>query len=181
MLPGDDRREWDRIRRSWARHGIRCSLRRRAAVLWFTPKYGSPTDAVEVPVSPGDWTATRSILQDACDSLMKRPTKPVAGEVVTGTVCDPQIQQRYPQLWEHLTAVAYDDGSRRETSTLLLFMQDGSLKGMLRDKDGERCLWVAARSLIGVLEALEGQLGDDMADWRPDRKAKGESAPRGKR
>lgn len=181
MLPGDDRRDWLLLRRTWARHHVRCSLRSGMALLWRHPRYGSPDAAVDVRLVPGDWWASRPALTAAADTLMKRPNKPTDSPVSQGSVCDPQMQQRCPLLWEHLTCQAYEDGSKREPSTLLVFLQDGALKGMLRDKDGERCLWVAARSLVGLFDAIEGQLTDDMADWRPDRRSKGESAPRGRR
>ena len=181
MSPTQARIEYAAWVRAWGRHGVRCSLRQGKALLWRQGRYGPPTDATTVDLVRHDAAGNLQAMREAADLLMKRPEKPTGDRPVGPGVSDPQMQQRCPALWEYLTSTVYDDGSPREPSTLLVFLQDGALKGMLRDKDGDRCLWVAARSLVGLLDALDGQVQDPSADWRPDRKAPGQSAPRGKR
>lgn len=181
MSPEEGRREYSAWVKAWARHGVRCVLRQRRGLLWSQGKFGPPRAAADVSLLEGDPVGNLNLLREAADSLMQRPNRPVEGKSVGPGVSDPQMQQRCPTLWQFLTTCQYDDGTAREPSTLLVFLQDGSLKGMIRDKDGDRCLWAAARSLVGLLDALDGALGDPGADWRPDRKAAGQSAPRGKR
>lgn len=83
-----------------------------------------------------------------------------------------------PSVWQYLTQDRWEDGSPRETSGLLLFCQDGLLKGMLRDKESGLCLWVTGQSLQGLLATLEAALGDPAAEWRVDRQAAGQKATR---
>jgi hypothetical protein len=181
VSPEQARIEYSRWVRAWGRHGVRIALRMGEAHLWRQGRYGPPSAGISVPLVQSDAVGNLTALRAAAEGLMIRPQKAVAGAVPSGSVSDPQMQQRCPTLWEYLTTTTYDDGSPREPSTLLVFLQEGSLKGMIRDKDGDRCLWAAARSLVGLLDALDGALGDPQADWRPDRKAAGQPAPRGKR
>lgn len=181
MSPERAREEYHAWRTAWKRHGVATQLRGSRFYAWRIPRYGPPTDPVVVPMERHAPDVNLDRMRAAVNAMLERPTKPSANASSVPAVSDPQMQQRCPLLWEYLTSTVFADGSKREPSTLLVFLQDGSLKAMLRDKEGERCLWVAGRSLVGLLDALDGQLADPMADWRPDRKAKGESAPRGRR
>lgn len=71
-----------------------------------------------------------------------------------------------PDLWEFLTRESYPDGAERQTGTLLIFAEDGALKGCLSDRDQLMRCFVTAASWEGLLEALEGALGDGGAEWR---------------
>lgn len=75
----------------------------------------------------------------------------------------------HPALWEHLTLGLWDDGSVRETSTVLVFLQDGVLKACLRDRNRPAVGFVAGVSWEGLFESLEAALVSGKLDWRPDR------------
>lgn len=94
---------------------------------------------------------------------------------------DSVTQSLYPTLWMYLTDTKWDDGSPREPASLLVFMQDGVLKGMLKDKNALACLWVASSTLGGLLAALEASLNDPSAEWRADRQGTAAAAKRIKR
>lgn len=94
---------------------------------------------------------------------------------------DPKFSKSYPYLWSHLTQDVWDNGDERPTSGLLIFLQEGILKAMLRDKAHGLCLWVAATSFTGLLEALEAGVQDPGADWRIDRQKEGDKARRVRR
>lgn len=96
-------------------------------------------------------------------------------------VKDEKWEKAYPTLWAHLTQVQWDDGSSRQTSSLLVFAGDSTLKAMLRDREAGLCLWVAADSMDKLWKALEGSLNDPQAEWRVDRQAEGQQASRVKR
>lgn len=85
----------------------------------------------------------------------------------------------YPLLWEHLTAVVWEDGSPRETSTLLLFIERMEWKGMLKDRSEGRIGFKSGDTPEDVLHALEASLQSGGMDWRSDRFATGKR-PRGK-
>lgn len=92
---------------------------------------------------------------------------------------DLAFRGRYPALYEWLSSNAYPDGAARETSTLLIFVEQGGYKGCLNDRDQARGLWTASASFEGVLEALEGHLQGGTGEWRSSGPRQGR--PKGKR
>jgi hypothetical protein len=109
--------------------------------------------------------------------LKKGDQRRVGG--ASGSLIEPdELSSRFPVLWSHLTHVEWAKDVPRETSSLLVFFQDGMLKGMVRDKDAGLCLWMASGSLGGLLDALEAGLCDPQAEWRIDRQAEGAKAKR---
>lgn len=84
---------------------------------------------------------------------------------------DEEFQATYPELFEYLTATCFDDdpAAPRQTSTLLLFAQDGVWKANLRDRAEGVCAWVAAPTLLGLLAVLEDELKTGEVVWRLDR------------
>lgn len=83
----------------------------------------------------------------------------------------------FPAVLTELSCVEFEDGQPREPSSLLIFAQDGLLKGMLRDKSNDRVAFVSGCSLEGVLEALERGLVKSDLDWRRDKPAGGRRRP----
>jgi len=81
------------------------------------------------------------------------------------------FEKAHPALWEYLSLCEWEPGQPRETSALLLFCDEGLLKGMLNDRDGVRVCFVAGGSVSAVLKSLEKGLVANTLDWRPDRKA----------
>jgi len=113
--------------------------------------------------------------------MLQRPSDRKVAGANGGKVepCDLALQ--VPTLYEYLTQCSWPDGTERQTSGLLVFHQDGMLKGMLRDKDSGLCLWIAGKSLTAMLVALEAALLDPEAEWRLDRPPAGGQAKRVKR
>jgi len=109
--------------------------------------------------------------------LKKGEQRRVGG--AAGSLVEPDtFSSEYPVLWSHLTQVEWSKDEPRETSSLLVFHQDGMLKGMIRDREAGLCLWMAAGSMTGLLGALEAGLCDPQAEWRVDRQAEGAKAKR---
>lgn len=109
---------------------------------------------------------------------MRRPEKvdleppselDLAEEPVFGEVC--------PRLLEHLTCRVWDDGTPRETSTLLLFTEEGRWKCCFNDRALGRQAFVTGATLEGLLLALERGVESDGLDWRRRR----EGGPDGKK
>lgn len=78
----------------------------------------------------------------------------------------PDLGGTHPLLWEHLSSGIYDDGSSRETSTLSVFVDGGTLKAALNDRQERRSLYVTAHGLRELLDALEVKLEGSDGDWR---------------
>lgn len=97
---------------------------------------------------------------------------------------DPPIDDRllkedFPELYEHLTATTYDDGSQRLTSTLLMFVDQGALKCCINDRDNCRSAFVTATDIMGILLNLNTGLANNTLDWRgrSQRPSNGEKIP----
>lgn len=97
---------------------------------------------------------------------MKRPAQPGENGVVPTVLRDPAFEKRCPTLFQYLTDGAWEDGTERETSTLLLMADGGSFKAWLNDRAMGRSLWVAGPSLQGLLDAVETALLDPCAVWK---------------
>ncbi len=78
----------------------------------------------------------------------------------------------WPEVTEYLTAEVYPGGEKRQTASLLLFVEGGKLKACLSDRDTGRVAFVAASSWIEVMDVLEGGLRDGSLDWRMSRSAR---------
>lgn len=115
----------------------------------------------------------------AGDLRMKRPTSAPGAPGGKAAPAD-DLAALFPLLAEHLTSTSYDDDppTARQTSTLLIFAQDGSYRACLRDRQEQRCLWIAAREWGELLPVLEEALGDPDAVWRDDRLSGHETAKR---
>lgn len=78
-------------------------------------------------------------------------------------------KKKFPTLIEYLTRTSYDDGSPRQTSTVMVFIDQGHVKACLNDRDAGRAGWMSADALGSVLDELERALADDSIDWRASR------------
>jgi len=91
---------------------------------------------------------------------------------------DPWIKADMPILHEFLTAVVDDDGKARQTSSLVVFVEDGMFKVCLSERDHGLCLWGASSTLQGAMEAIEVSLSAEHVDWRQKR-SEGRPAKKG--
>jgi hypothetical protein len=170
-----NRRAW------WASHGIAGWVRGETVHLVRFTRPGYPLESAEVDVFWCNREQAAALVEgEAMTMLRKREERKVLGEETTG-LRDPEWSVNYPSLWEQLTATRYPDGSAREPGSLLLFVQDGQIKAMLRDKDQGLCLWATAKGASQVLSLLETMVSDEDTDWREDRQAPGQQARRKRR
>jgi hypothetical protein len=99
-------------------------------------------------------------------SYVTRGRAPEDGAVVGGGGPDSLGRDDLPAVMEYLFLDHWEDGASRETSTLLVFVEDGRVKACLNDRQEERSLWVSSTSFLGALAALEDALRSGGADWR---------------
>ncbi len=76
------------------------------------------------------------------------------------------VLARYEQVWEYLTCLSFDDGSERQTATLLLFVDGSELKACLNDRAERQTLWASGEGLEACLASLERQLQGDTTSWK---------------
>jgi hypothetical protein len=79
---------------------------------------------------------------------------------------DPDFGLQHPTLHAFLTSTVDDAGKVRKVSTLLIFCEDGTCKGVLRERMHDLSLWVTAKSILGVFEAVEEALKKRPIEWR---------------
>jgi len=150
-------------------------------VLLHYPRWGAPVHLLAW--CPEDWGFTTPSHFGFFFPLpvfpMKKPVSAPTGRGTLSAQVD-DLVERFPCLAEHLAANAYDGepAGTRATSTLLVFAQDGSWKGCLRDRQEGRCLWVASPTFFDLFGVLEDALANGAAVWRDDRMG---GAPEAKR
>jgi hypothetical protein len=74
-----------------------------------------------------------------------------------------------PTLVEFLSTPVYDDGTRRETGTILIFFEEGLWKCCVRDRDNGRVCFLSAQTLCGLLGRVSVGLSEDALDWRKEK------------
>ena len=153
------------------------------AVLVDQKPWGGPGACILLSWCPADFTRDPDWVpckgQLEAGARMKKRARKHAEEAGRAGV-DPDFAEEYPTLYDYLTASCYDDDPKqpRQTSTLLVFTQDGCFKACLRDRSEGVCCWVAAPRFGELLGVLERELTDDTAVWRLDRAS---GAPEAKR
>jgi len=96
---------------------------------------------------------------------MRKPstTDPPVPALVMG---DDALGKQLPMLVEYLTSQRWDDGTARETSTLLIFHDDGMWKGVLNDRALARAGWASGGTLEALLHLFERLLSEERLEWR---------------
>lgn len=81
------------------------------------------------------------------------------------------FSQSHPHIWDYITSPTYSDtGEPRQTSTLLLFNDNGALKICFSDKDNQRSVFITGETIEELLANLEVALESDTAEWRTSRR-----------
>lgn len=97
---------------------------------------------------------------------MRKPSS-LSDQVGPGVAAaDPGFAAEYPCLYEQLSCIVWDDGSPRETSTLMVLCEQGVFKLGLNDRASLRSTWVSGDTLNAALEALESGLSSGRVEWR---------------
>lgn len=110
---------------------------------------------------------------------LRRPVSDVTREERPSVPSDHDLQERCPVLFDYLTSLAYEDGTQRQTASLIAFVEEGQFKVCLNDRDTDRVLFVSGDTLQETLDVLEAVINDDRPPWRESKGAKGR--PPGKR
>lgn len=97
---------------------------------------------------------------------MKKPERKGKSHDTRVPMPDESFARAYPTIADYLCSVRWEDGSPRVPSTLSVFVQDGSIKVSVNDKDQDRGLYVSAESLEEALALAERALQLDNPPWR---------------
>ena len=75
-----------------------------------------------------------------------------------------------PDLLAFMCQQHWEDGSSRQTGTMMLFTESGVWKCWLHDRDASQGCFLSSSTLEGVLKKANEIAGGAGGDWRPDRK-----------
>lgn len=89
-----------------------------------------------------------------------------------------EVSRLFPLIVEYLAADRWDDGTPRERSTLLMFVDGLRWKVCLNDRALGRVAFVSGVDPEEVLSSLEEALAKDSLDWRAVQKRKVVGNPR---
>lgn len=76
------------------------------------------------------------------------------------------FQERYPAVFEYMVMNEWEPGQPRQTTTVLLFTEDGLAKACVHDRDEARVAFLSAGSFGELLDKLNLALREDDLDWR---------------
>lgn len=113
---------------------------------------------------------------DEVAAFLRRATAVPGGTDGDKTFPDPKFAKDWPALYEYMTLTKWPEGGDRKPCSLTLFAEDGSLKGCLSEKNDGLVLFCAGKTLVTMLNALEGLLTAQDTPWR---KSGGGMAPKG--
>lgn len=100
---------------------------------------------------------------------MKKPIRDGKQGRSSGALAKGVFGQSYPTLLEWMETDQWEDGSARATTTLFVFVDAGSIKVMMKDRDGAQVAFASSDSLEELLEGLERGLREGSTVWKPDR------------
>jgi len=110
----------------------------------------------------------RSVSNGGRAMALTKPAGTAAGDRSSGPLAGGDAATLFPTVWEWLSGDKWDDGSPRETSTCLFFVESGMCKACFNDRAGQRKCWATGVSPEACFLALESMLVSGQADWRSD-------------
>lgn len=111
--------------------------------------------------------ATSDYLRSEAMGILRKVHGKALEAANNGGKPDAGSKKKYPGIVELLTATTDDDGKERETSSLSIRWASDGVKVGLHEPNLRLSLWATAATLDTALEALEGRLQSEDADWRP--------------
>lgn len=102
--------------------------------------------------------------------LKKRTVTDGEPGVVRGADPSDTLAGHFPTLWEFLAAEVWPETSeRREPGAVVLFLDSGVPKALVKDKDAGQVCFVTSDTFWGLLGAVERILEEGGGDWREDK------------
>ena len=165
-------------REAWVR-GWRYGFAVGRVFVWRVSRWSAvPREVHELLNVSGAEDLVREAAREVTCYMLRKSDMPLPRAMTAVNLPADDLAQAYPILWAFLTQDVWEDGNRRELGSLLLFAQDNTLKGMVRDKERGCCLWVSAPGLRLLFETIENGLLNPGAEWRVDRVTAGTRASR---
>jgi hypothetical protein len=100
------------------------------------------------------------------ENLMKRPTESQEASRASTGCTDERFAKQYPTLLEYMTTESWEDGGKREPSSLSVRIEGGEFLVSLNDKANKASVYTTAGSIQEALKLMEGALVSGKAPWR---------------
>lgn len=88
------------------------------------------------------------------------------GGVTDHLAMDREFNEKYPTLADFLGLEAWPNGDKRQTGTVLFFVEDGLWKCCLNDRDGDCYSFLSSESFSGLLSGANENLDRNTLEWR---------------
>lgn len=122
-------------------------------------------EAIKCKLDQKSWSLFRKVAE-TMKPMMKKPTEEKTPGAAVSKWVDADFEKEWPYLSAFLADTVWDDGTQRETGTLLIFVQEGYLKVCLNDRAANRSAFVTGPTINMLFDACEAGLEGDSLDWR---------------
>jgi hypothetical protein len=97
---------------------------------------------------------------------VKRRSAARDGQLRLDEFREDDLTLRFPAVWEYMSLAQWEPGVARETTTFLLFCEQGWVKCCIHDRDEHRSAFVTAEGLAELLEKVNNHLKNEEVEWR---------------
>lgn len=111
------------------------------------------------------WTALRR-LEEIMKARLTKPKDAQRKDQAPQELADKAFEGSHPHVFAFMAQTRWEDNTIRETGTLTVFVQDGTWKMAINDRDANRSAFIAAANWTQLLATLEEKLEDGTLDWR---------------
>ena len=118
--------------------------------------------------------------EDFVMAWVRRVRRPEGGSAGALAASDSVWLHDYPALHEHLVLSTHPDGAQRRTSTLTLFVDGGSWKCFVNERDVDASLCASGPTIADALSALETILEGEVVPWRFSDRPRPENGRKGR-
>jgi hypothetical protein len=118
-----------------------------------------------VPHGIIDWQNTTTRTEYLMGVFDKIPTGPLGAD--GGKLPeDSDFLDRWPSVFELMTATKYPGGQPREKSSLFFVIEEGAFKISIAERTRDLSLWASGPTFFAALDTLEQRLTSDAPEWR---------------
>jgi len=138
---------------------------------YFQDRDGRNVPAVEIRTVLCWWCRERHSPAEvqACMALPRKTATANGSSSSTSSALAAGLLEPYPELWAMLTAVSFEDGTKRRTARLSLSCESGLLGLLLTDEETGQYAFLNGHRVDDLLAEAELRLADGSLSWRPSR------------
>lgn len=117
------------------------------------------------------YRAVRPNYEEEKMKKLTRPTKSAPVKSSLPTFAKGVFATQYPTLAAYMAQDQWEDKTPRLTTTLLFFVDDGTLKVCVNDREGSRHAFLSGATVDELLSELEEGLAAETVEWRAKKRS----------